>query len=446
MKLFLCLLLALAPLVSHAATPPDGKEPGRRGVFALTNARVVTVTNGVIENGTVVIRGGVIEAVGQNVAVPADAEVIDCTGLSIYPGLIDSGSGAGLTEVGSLSETRDGDDIGDIIPHFQALTAINPNSVIFPVTRVNGVTTILSMPGGGLFPGTAALVNLHGYTPEQMSVADTRLVMLEFPRTGRRGGFDRRSDEDIKKAADKALAKLNDTWDAAVLQARIDSAQNASPEAGRARPYAPAMDALAEVVRGERKLLIEVNAAGDILKALEWIEERGLKGNVVLGGVLEGWRVADKIAAAGVPVLAGPVLTIPTRDADRYDKAYANPGLLAQAGVQVAIRSGEVENTRNLPYHAGFAAAYGMGQEAALRAVTIVPAQIFGVADKLGSLENGKMANVLVTTGDPFETKTEIRHVFIDGYLIPMESRQTRLYEEFLQRNPGYTGEPNLDR
>lgn len=441
MNLLLSLFLAVASL----GTPPaDGISQGRTGVFALTNARIVTVTNGTIENGTVVLRNGVIEAVGAGLAVPGDAEVIDCTGLTIYPGLIDSGSGLGLTEVGSLSETQDGNDLGDIIPHFQALTAINPNSVVIPVTRVEGVTTVLTLPGGGLFPGTAALVNLQGYTPEQMSVGDARLVVVEFPRTGRRGAFDRRSDEDIKKAADAALKKLNDTWDAAVLHARIDSAYAASPEEGRARPYVPAMDALAEVVRGERKLLIEANSAQDITKALEWIEEKGLRGNVVLSGVLEGWRVADQIAAAGVPVLAGPVLTLPTRASDRYDKAYANPGLLAQAGVQVAIRSGEMENTRNLPFHAGFAVAYGMDRDAALRAVTIEPARIFGVDDRIGSIEAGKMANVIVTTGDPFETKTEIRHVFINGYLIPNESRHTRLYDEFLNRDPGYTGAPSL--
>ncbi len=441
MNLLFSLLFAAATL----GTPPaDGMPHGRRGVFALTNARVVTVTGGTLERGTVVIRGGTIEAVGAAVAVPADAEVIDCTGLTVYPGLIDSGSGLGLTEVGSLSETRDGDDIGEIIPHFRALTAVNPNSVAIPVTRVEGVTTVLTQPGGGLFPGTAALVNLYGYTPEQMLVGDAQMVVLEFPQTGRRGSFDRRTDEDIEKAATKALAKLNDTWDAALLHARIDSAYRAQPEQGRARPYVPAMDALAQVVRGERKLMIEVNSARDIRKALEWIESRNLKGNVVLSGVLEGWRVAGEIAAAGVPVLAGPVLTIPTRSSDRYDKAYANPGLLAAAGVQVAIRSGETENTRNLPFHAGFAVAYGMDREAALRAVTIEPARIFGVADQVGSLEAGKMANVIVTTGDPFETRTQVRHVFINGYLVPMESRQTRLYEEFLQREPGYTGEPTL--
>ena len=148
---------------------------------------------------------------------------------------------------------------------------------------------------------------------------------------------------------------------------------------------------------------------------------------VVLSGVAEGWRVADKIAEAGIPCLVGPMLSNPTRQSDRYDKAYANIGLMHKAGVKVAIRTGDSENVRNLPYNAGFAAAYGLGKEEALRAVTITPAEIFGVSDEIGSLEVGKKATLFVADGDPFETKTDIHHVFIDGYMVPMESRHTRL-------------------
>jgi imidazolonepropionase-like amidohydrolase len=157
----------------------------------------------------------------------------------------------------------------------------------------------------------------------------------------------------------------------------------------------------------------------------------------VLTGVLEGWRVAEEIAKAGVPVIAGPVQAVPSREYDRYDRAYANPGLLKKAGVKVAIQTNGAENVRNLPYHAAYAASYGMGVEDALKAVTIVPAEILGVADRLGSIEVGKSATLFVSDGDPFETKTNIKHVFIDGWQIPMVTRQTLLYEEFLKRDPG---------
>jgi imidazolonepropionase-like amidohydrolase len=176
----------------------------------------------------------------------------------------------------------------------------------------------------------------------------------------------------------------------------------------------------------------------DIQAALKWIKEKKVK-KVILTGVSEGWRVADEIAKAKIPVITGPVIAIPNRDYDRYDQAYANAGQLKKAGVTVAIRSQEDGNGnyRNLPYHAGFAVAYGMNKEDALKAITIVPAELFGVADKLGSIEIGKNATLFICDGDPFETKTQIKNVFIDGWLMPMVSRQTLLYDEFLKREPG---------
>ncbi len=283
MNLLLSIILALG-LMAAPGTDRDDDDKARQGAFALTNARIVTVTNGTIENGKLVIRNDKIVALGAHVEVPADAEVIDCAGLTIYPGMIDSGTQIGLVEVGSLAETRDASELGDLTPQMQALTAVNPNSVTIPVTRISGVTTALTAPTGGLLPGQAALINLLGYTPEQMLVGGFRAVVLQYPTTGRRGRFDRRSDEDVKKASEKALKKLNDTWDAAELYAQIDSAYTASPETGRRPEYVPAMTALLPVVRGEQTLIIQTNAASDITSALEWVKERGLE-RVVLSGV-----------------------------------------------------------------------------------------------------------------------------------------------------------------
>lgn len=399
------------------------------GTFALTNATIETITKGTIQNGTVIVQDGKIVDVGTNVSIPSGAKTIDCSGLTIYPGMIDGGTQIGLVEVSSDPRTRDNSEIGEVIPHIQALTAVNPSSAIHPVTRVSGVTTALTMPSGGLFPGTAALINLHGYTPDQM-YAGFKGVVLNFPTTGRRGRWDRRSDDDIKKAAEKALANLNDVWDKAIQYHKIDSATG-----GKDQPYYPEMEALMPVVRGEMKLLVNVNSANDIKSALKWIKEKGA--DAILCGVIEGWRVAEEIAEAGIPVITGPVLTNPTRSYDRYDRPYANAGIMQKAGVKVAIRTDQTENVRNLPYHAGFAATYGMGKDEALRAITIIPAEIFGVADKYGSIEKGKVANLFVTTGDPFETKTDVKYVFIDGWNIPMVSRHTQLYDEYLERSPG---------
>ncbi|GHM98651.1 amidohydrolase [Cytophagales bacterium WSM2-2] len=429
-QLFTGLLSALlCALVFHI----DAQNPkGKFGTFALTNATIETVTKGTIRNGTVVISNGKITAVGENVSIPQGAETIDCKGLYIYPGMIDSGTNLGLSEVGSDARTRDFSEIGDIIPQMKALTAVNPNATAIPVTRVSGITTALAVPSGDLFPGTAALINLHGYTPDQM-FAGFEGVVMEFPRSGRRGFFDRRTDEEVKKANDNALKRLNEIWDRAVQYHKVDSATN-----GKGAGYYPEMQALMPVVRGERTLLIEVNPAKDIQAVLKWVKEKKVK-KVVLTGVSEGWRVADEIAKAKIPVITGGILELPTREYDRYDQSYASAGQMAKAGVKVIIRSAENgnQNFRNLPYHAGFAVAYGMDKTEALKAITITPAEVFGVADKIGSIEVGKVANLFVCDGDPFETKTQIKNVFIAGWQMPMVSRQTLLYDEFLKRDPG---------
>ena len=402
------------------------------GTFALTNATIETVTKGTIANGTVIISNGKIIAVGSNISVPQGAQVFNCNGLKIYPGMIDGGTSLGLVEFGQVPQASDEREEGAVVPQMKALTALNPNTPIIPVTRISGVTTVITRPDGGLFPGTASLVNLHGYTPDQMYAGFDGIV-LNWPNTGRRGFFDRRTDEEIKKGVEKTLKQLNDVWEKAVQYHKLDSATN-----GKGVTYYPEMQAILPVVRGQQALMIEVNPAKDISAALKWVSERKVK-KVILTGVAEGWRVADEIAKAKIPVVTGPVIALPNRDYDRYDAAYANPGKLKKAGVKVAIRSQEDGNAnyRNLPYHAGFAVAYGMNKEDALKAITIEPAEIFGVSDKLGSIEQGKSATLFVCDGDPFETKTQIKYVFIDGWMMPMESRQTLLYDEFLKREPG---------
>ncbi len=430
-NIFSAIVLPAAAALACAATA-DAQMI--KGTYALVGGRIETVTRGVIERGTLVIRDGKIAELGGDVAAPAGAIVIDCKGLTLYPGLIDAGTQLGLIEIGSLPETRDNDELGEVTPQMQALTAVNPNSVSIPVTRTNGVTTVLTVPGGGLFPGTAALIDLVGYTPDQMHLGGMRAVVMSFPSCVR-GWWDDRSDEDFDKAARKAKDRLADVWARAQLYARIDSAYAAGASKEIVPEYQPELAALAPVVRRQMPLLIEVNAARDIDSAIVWVKQNNVR--AIFTGVAEGWRVADRIAAAGIPCIVGPVLSIPTRGADRYDKAYANPGLMRAAGVKVAIRTNESENVRNLPFNAGFAAAYGMGREEALKAVTIVPAQIFGVDNLVGSLEVGKLATLFAADGDPFEPSTNVQHVFIDGYRIPMSNRHMDLFKEFLERLPG---------
>ena len=425
-------LVALAAAVPAAAQGPQYRA--ETGTFALTDCRIETVTAGTIPRGTVVIAAGRIAAVGPDAAVPAGAMQVPCAGGTVYPGLFDSGARVGLQEIGAASVTVDLDEIGEVTPQMRALTAVNPSSVHIPVTRLSGVTTVLTRPRGGLMPGTAALISMLGYTPAEMA-AGFEGVVLSFPASGRRGPGDRREQAEVDRTAREALARLDAVWREAVVYARLDSARTASGSDAEL-PYQPEMAALLPVVRGERVLLVEANASADITAALAWLA--GKRVRAVLTGVAEGWRVADKIAAAGLSVIVGPVLALPTRASDRYTRPFENAGLLHAAGVTVAVRSDEKDNARNLPFHAGFAAAYGaesgFGPAEALAAVTINPARIFGVDDRLGSIEPGKDATLFVADGDPFEARTRVTALFIRGQRVPLVSRQTELYEEFLRR------------
>ncbi|SEF48660.1 Imidazolonepropionase [Algoriphagus boritolerans DSM 17298 = JCM 18970] len=418
-------MLALIPVAAMAQIDGEFVKP-RTGKFLLQNATVVTVTKGTLTNTSVLVENGKIAQVGTNLSGDG-AEVIDCSGMYIYPGMIDSGTRLGLVEVSSVQETVDYAEIGNVTPNMQALTTVNPSSEAIGVTRVSGVTTVLTVPTGGLFPGTAALINLNGYTPDQM-YGGFKAVVMNFPSSGRRGRFDRRSDEDVKKDAEKSLKEANEIWENAEKYTDLK-------KAGAELQYYPEMDQLSKAVSGELPLLIVVDAASDIQNAIKWVEGKNIK--VIFSGVAEGWRVAEEIAKAGIPVITGPVQDLPTRQSDRYDTPYANAGKMAKAGVKVALRTDEEENVRNLPFHAAFAAAYGLGKEEALKAITINAAEIFGIADQYGSVEAGKRANLIVSTGDPLETSSQIHHVFIDGYRIPMSNRHIRLYQEFLERSPG---------
>jgi len=255
--------------------------------------------------------------------------------------------------------------------------------------------------------------------------AGFKAPLLQFPSSGKRGRWDRRSEEDVKKDAKKALTKLNKFWKSAQVYSRL----------GATDAYNPQMAALVPVMKGEMPLLLEVNKKSDILNALEWVNKNEIK--VIMTGMAEGYRVLDSLVKYDIPVITGPILDNPARDSDKYDISYANAGKMQKAGLRVAIRTNETENVRNLPYNAGFAAAYGMGFTEAFRAITQVPADLFGIGDEYGSLEKGKIANLFVTNGDPFETKTQVQHLFIRGWKVPLESRHTLLYDEFLERDPG---------
>ena len=401
-------------------------------VYAIRNATIVPVVGSRIQGGTIVLREGRIEAVGAGVQVPAGAQVIDGTGLFVYPGLFDAGTTLGLIEIGSVPGGNDQQELGDFNPHDDALSAVNPTSELIPTVRVNGVTTVITAPRGGVIAGQAALMDLAGWTPQEMAVVPRAGMVLTFPRIagGRRGfGGPQRSDAEQREELNRQTRALQNYLRDAVAYSDV-KARIAAGGAGTQEISLP-MEAMVPVVRGESPVIVEADNVEQIRGALALADSFHLR--IILRSGRQAWRLADTLAARRIPVIVGPT-TVSPGDNDPYDAVYALPGALARAGVRIAFQTASASDARSVAYNAALATAYGLDPEQALRALTINPAQIFGVADRYGSLEAGKVANVMVTNGDPLDPRTQVRYVFIRGQLIPRDDRHNRLYEQFRVR------------
>lgn len=427
--------LALLLTTSAFAQSIIPNSPGVKGTFAIRNATIVPVTSAPIANGTIVFSNGVITAIGASAAVPAGATVIDGTGLFVYPGMIDSGSNVGLVEMDSVAGTVDTTELGDFNPNAQAAVSINPHSELIPVTRVNGVTHIVSTPEGGIISGQSALIQLAGWTPKEMTVKAPAAMHIRFPRLRSAPVVDVPQDEeaekDLRKNYTKEVDKLRDVLRDAQAYAKASAARAASKSVERFDRDL-LLEALVPVVEGREPVVMHANLARDIKAALAFADEFKLK--VILAGAQDVGRVLDEVKKRNIPVILGPILALPQREDDPYDLLFTNAKTLYDAGIPFAIQTSDAHNTRNLPYNASSCAAFGLPKEEALKAVTINAARIWGVADKLGSLEVGKNASLIMTDGDPLEMRTNVKRVFIDGMDISMESRHTLLYEKFKAR------------
>jgi imidazolonepropionase-like amidohydrolase len=374
--------------------------------------RIVTVSGPVIPQGTIVLRNGRIAALGPKVAVPSGAHVVDGRGLSAYPGMIEANTRLGLSEISSVRATLDTSEQGDLNPQLQAAIAVNPHSELIPVTRVNGVTTVLTRPSGGVIPGQCALIDLAGWTLDEMAVRPRAALQIEYPPV---------AEGDASKRRLEALRKM------------LKDAQGyTSPARDSGKRPDLALEALQPYLKGELPVILNVDREADIKAAVGLAEEFKLK--YILSGLDEGYKVAEFLKGKEVPCLVGPILDQPAGTGDAYDALYANPAALHKAGVRFGIVSGETANARNLPYHAAMAAAYGLPADAALRAITLAPAQILGIDRDYGSLEVGKAGNLFLATGDPMDARTVVKSVFIRGVPVDMDNRHDPLYHRFEQR------------
>ena len=435
--LIACSTLVSAQQIGNPTTQSGVSFP--RGTFAIRNARIVTVSGADIDNGTVVIRDGRIEAVGAGVSVPSGAQIIEGRGLSVYPGMIDAGTSLGLVEVGQGAPgTVDTSEVGDLNPNAKAIFAINPHSAHFGVTRVDGVTNAVSLPLGGLISGQAAIINLAGSNQFEMAVVPMAALVINYPRSSAGGGggfFAELQQTNLTETLANANRQVEQIRKMLRDAEAYGRAQDASTK-DRALPRVDrnvVLEALVPYVRGERPVIFRVDRESDIRASVRFAEEMKLK-PIILGGD-DAWKLATFLKDKNVPVILTGIWDLPSRVDDFYDTLYENASKLQQAGVRFAISSGDSgANVRNLPFYAGMAAAFGLPKAEALKSVTLYPAQIMNIADRLGSIEVGKMANLVVADGDLLETRTHIRHLFIDGRQIPLTSRHTDLYDAFKNR------------
>jgi imidazolonepropionase-like amidohydrolase len=438
-KLFQVFAVAICgvALISSVAWAQAAKPTA----FAIKGGKVYTLAGAPIENGIVVIRDGKIVAVGANIAIPADAQVIDATGLEVYPGMFDAVTQIGLAEISQVSATMDVTELGDYNPELIAATAVNPASAYIPVTRANGITEVIAAPGtagfdsqsGGLITGQASAFNLAGWTMDDMQLNRSVAMVINWPSIQTRT-FDfatfsikEKPFADAKKDYDKSVNELSDWLDRARHYAQVK-------EKGSPALYERdlKLESLVPVVEGKLPVLVIADDQRDIRNAVEFCTKQNLK--MILGGGTEAWKVKDLLKEKKIPVILGPTERIPDKEDTPYDKPMTQPSELLTAGIPFAFSSFGTSFSRRLPQYAGASVAYGLPHDEALKAVMLNAAQIFGLSDQLGTLEAGKLANIIVTSGDPLEMQTQVKYLFIKGQLTSMDNRHSAFYEQYRKR------------
>jgi imidazolonepropionase-like amidohydrolase len=410
--------------------------------YAITHAKIFTLAGSTIEDGTLIIRDGKIAAVGVTLDIPAGAQVIDAKGLQIYPGFFDSVTQMGLREIGAVSATVDSTETGNFNPDVVAATAVSPSSEHIPVTRAAGITEVLAVPGSGGFDsggssnvigGQASAIHMAGWEIDDMLIKKSAAMVVNWPAIETESfdfsTFSRKEKPftEAKQEYDKQVNELTE-W----LERARHYAQAMEKGSGARYDRDLKLEALVPVVRGELPLLVVADRLREIRNAVEFCDKQKLK--MILAGGSEAYKVKDLLRSKGISVILRPPLELPPDEDDAYDRMMSQPAELAAAGVRFAIASFDNSFARRLGQNAATAVAYGLPYEEALKAVTIYPAQIFGMSDQIGTLEQGKLANLIVTNGDPLELTTDVKYLFIKGQLTSMDNKHLRLHEKYAKR------------
>jgi imidazolonepropionase-like amidohydrolase len=407
------------------------KAPPQTGTIVLVNARVHTISDREISDGFVVIEEGKIADFGSmstfDSGVLDGSEVIDCEGLRVYPGLISASSNIGLNEVSSVRATIDTTETGNLTPEVRAAVAVNPDSWHFPVARSNGVLTFGVRPSGGSIPGRMSVMRADGWTWEDMTVLGDGGLLINWPNVRPTNAWwMNQSEEEQLKRSREAVQAIDEAFSGA-------EAYFAARESDGATLYSLRFDAMGPALRGETPVYISAQELDQIRSAVTWATDRGLK-PIIVGG-RDAHLCTNFLKRHDVGVIVTGTLRMPRRSDAAYDEAFTLPAALEGAGVKWCLAgTGGSSNDRNLPYHAAMAVAYGLDHDAALRSITLSAAELLGVGDRLGSIEKGKDATLIVTTGDPLEMATQVELAFIDGRRIDLSNKQTDLAKKYREK------------
>lgn len=438
-KMMKIVLIALALFTAvYAQTSKTSKSAAKPelagGTVAIRGGKILTVSHGVIENGVVVIQNGRITAVGAaGTAIPQGAKVIDATGMTVYPGLIDSETHLGLTEISADRMTDDMLEPSDeIMPHMHVYDAFHAETALIPVARINGVTNAVVAPSeGDTLPGQDALIQLSGRSSEEMLMVRDLALPLNF--TGRQRRNESFATAKFPQTRMGMAAQLRqafiDAQDYESKLAAYEKKKSGDAEKAGAPPKRDLkLEALLPYLHGQKPMVLAAEEPNDVQTVLDMAKEFHLK--VILNHLSHSSEVLDKVAASGFSVIVGPIYEQP-KEWERYDAVYRLPAEMAKRGIKIAFATYDAHNARNLPYAAGYAVGFGLPPDEALKAITLNPAQMFGVDKDLGSLDVGKIGNVVVATGDPLDVKTDVKHVVIAGDEIPLVSKQTELRDQY---------------
>lgn len=403
-------------------------------------AAIHTADSGTIENGQLLVQNGRILAVGKQVQAPPSTKTVNLGALQIYPGLIAATTSLGLTEINAVRATQDTTEVGEFTPDVEAWISVNPDSELIPVARANGYTHALVAPLGGVVTGTSGLIKTAGWGGEDMTVKPRAALHIMWPvlsinatpKSALRNPGDFKSTKDQAKERERKLHAIDQFFDQAEAYAK---ARNAHADQEDFKTI-PAWEGALEAVSNRQPIMVHANYERQITSAVAWAKRRGYR--IIIAAGLEAWRVADLLAKEKVPVVLDNVFRLPQRDTDSHEVNFRAASVLHQAGVKVAhsVRMGNwgATEVRNITYAAARSMAYGLPRETALQSITLHPAEMLGVDKQLGSLAVGKEATFIAVDGDLFDIRSNVKHMWIGGNPVSLESRHTRLYEKYKNR------------